>query len=92
MEPSQAIDVADTAPPSIGAPYGGGYYGGAIAIDGRAYAEAFRDAIEDAVNCGLGKLQHEADIEAAAAAEALDDAIREVEGRQPALFPCEVTA
>jgi hypothetical protein len=38
MQPAQAIQANDTAPLQIGALYGGGYYGGSIAIDGKTYA------------------------------------------------------
>ena len=37
MQAAQAIEAIDTTP-SIGTPYGGGYYGGSIAIDGKTYA------------------------------------------------------
>ena len=38
MHASQAVEPVDTAPPSVGAPYAGGYYGGSIAIGGHTYA------------------------------------------------------
>ena len=38
MHAAQAVETIDTTPPSIGAPYGGGYYSGSIAIDGNTYA------------------------------------------------------
>jgi hypothetical protein len=38
VQAAQATKTIDTTPDPIGAPYGGGYYGGSIAIGGKIYA------------------------------------------------------